>query len=483
MEIEASNDAKSHKKSISYRIPITPSEFNLEAYAIRYDGYTKLLRLLFIAENDANLKLEACQLLREQAKVFKNLNIFQRASLEIKNILGEEQIANFDDSIQSSLHLEREKKDMEFTKAKTSMVKDSIRCALNELGEFYYLTGIPHEALKHYSKSRDYCVTPAQNIEMCLNVAIITNDICDFRQMATYLAKAEAFAYNDRVTATKLQIASALHALHSAQYEIAARKFLDIDLDIGNQFNRMISNIDVALYGIVLGFYSLNRIELKKIFEEQKKFKRYIDLIPKARYLIQDFFSGEYKRFLEQMRGYLTLLRLDIHLGKHAAVFMDKMVEKIVVQYFSPYNIVDLSRMSSALGIPLDELEDLLFHLISDNILQARVDCVTQTLRRKKTENRKLAASEVLHLTTSYNREVKRSMLFLSLQKNNLSVRSVDPTEPTYLTLGARSGSINLPGHRDTSGLEEAPSRSDGEDQPDEDDVMQVVGDVGEESI
>ena len=183
------------------------------------------------------------------------------------------------------------------------------------------------------------------------------------------------------------------------------------------------------------------------------------------------------------MRGYLTLLRLDIHLGKHAAVFMDKMVEKIVVQYFSPYNIVDLSRMSSALGIPLDELEDLLFHLISDNILQARVDCVTQTLRRKKTENRKLAASEVLHLTTSYNREVKRSMLFLSLQKNNLSVRSVDPTEPTYLTLGARSGSINLPGHRDTSGLEEAPSRSDGEDQPDEDDVMQVVGDVGEESI
>ena len=65
---------------------------------------------------------------------------------------------------------ERVKLEVELKTYTNNMIKESIRMAHRDLGAFYRTTGQYDLALRHYTKSREFCTTGAHVLEMCLSV-------------------------------------------------------------------------------------------------------------------------------------------------------------------------------------------------------------------------------------------------------------------------------------------------------------------------
>lgn len=65
---------------------------------------------------------------------------------------------------------ERAKLEVELKTYTNNMIKESIRLAHRDLAAFNRATGSFENALRHYTKSREYCATPGHMLEMCMSV-------------------------------------------------------------------------------------------------------------------------------------------------------------------------------------------------------------------------------------------------------------------------------------------------------------------------
>jgi len=63
-----------------------------------------------------------------------------------------------------------EKLDTDLKNYKSNSIKESIRRGYDDLGEFYLDCGDLMNALKSFTRSRDYCTSAKHVITMCLNV-------------------------------------------------------------------------------------------------------------------------------------------------------------------------------------------------------------------------------------------------------------------------------------------------------------------------
>jgi COP9 signalosome complex subunit 1 len=65
---------------------------------------------------------------------------------------------------------------------------------------------------------------------------------------------------------------------------------------------------------------------------------------------------------------------LDIHLHEHVESLLQKIREKALVQYFSPFTSVDMQEMAKAFNTTAVGLEKELSKLIFEGLIQARID-------------------------------------------------------------------------------------------------------------
>ena len=108
------------------------------------------------------------------------------------------------------------------------------------MGAFHYERGDLNAALKCYVRTRDYCTTPQHIIDMCMNVIRVSLEMGNYAHVASYVAKAEQTPeLTDVVTIAKLRAASGLAHLANRKYALAAKKFMSISDDLGNNFNEV----------------------------------------------------------------------------------------------------------------------------------------------------------------------------------------------------------------------------------------------------
>ncbi len=86
---------------------------------------------------------------------------------------------------------EREKLELEMRNYQNNLIKESIRMAHRDLGDHFWDTGDYTEALKSYTKTRDYCSTTDHVIEMCLNVIEASSRLENWTNVQTFVSKAE----------------------------------------------------------------------------------------------------------------------------------------------------------------------------------------------------------------------------------------------------------------------------------------------------
>lgn len=73
-----------------------------------------------------------------------------------------------------------EKLDIDLKNYKSNSIKESIRRGHDDVGDHYLECGDLVNALKCYSRSRDYCTSAKHVVNMCLNVIKVSYCIISF---------------------------------------------------------------------------------------------------------------------------------------------------------------------------------------------------------------------------------------------------------------------------------------------------------------
>merc|ERR1719290_955658 len=137
--------------------------------------------------------------------------------------------------------LKLEKLDTDLKNYKANSIKESIRRGHDDLGDHYLDCGDLSNALKCYSRARDYCTSFRHIINMCLNVIKVSIYLNNWSHVLSYVSKAQATPeVADRsapskdqtaLNQTKLTCAQGLALLATRKYKAAAKSFLAASLD------------------------------------------------------------------------------------------------------------------------------------------------------------------------------------------------------------------------------------------------------------
>ena len=403
--------------------------FDLSTYIQPYQGQTKLLRLLYISEREPVLKPIIQSLVLQELQSGLNTDLYKKlcensflpsssaASAETVEWMrtAEGIVASKLDILTAELHA-----------AKASMIKENFRVACNGLGQLFYQKGHLDEALKYYMRAQEGCTLPKHFHEMALNVATISIDLNMFANASIYCGNAPS-ADGALEVQSKIAAIQGLVSLNAGVFKSAAISFLSVKAEYGSNLSSIISKEDIAVYAVVCSLVTFDRAELKRHFFDNRSFTNdFLSAVPAARELIINFYEGNYVVFTKVLKDLRRRMDLDLHLTRHVPMILEAISEKVHIQYFMPYAVVDIHRMAVGLDQDELELEKALVKLISDQKLSARIDSASRTMYRYSADARGTMVKNALELSRVHVNEVKRNILRLSVLKHNFYVSEPD---------------------------------------------------------
>eukprot|EP01018_Ginkgo_biloba_P004207 Gb_13469 [translate_table: standard] len=397
-------------------------QMDVEAYAGLYSGRTKIMRLFFIADHCGNegMQMEALRMAYDEIKKGENTQLFKEVVHKIGGKLGSAYSLDQDwiDAVDRRAEQRKEKLENELNGYKTNLIKESIRMGYNDFGDFFYAHGALGDAFKNYVRTRDYCTTSKHIIQMCLSVILVSIEMGQFMHVSSYVTKAEQTPdVQDPIVVAKLRCAAGLAHLESKKYKLAARKFVETNFELGNNYTEVIAAQDVATYGGLCALASFDRSELKNKVIDNINFRNFLELVPEVRELIHDFYASRYASCLEYLQNLKSNLLLDIHLHDHVETLYDQIRHKALIQYTNPFISVDLHTMANAFKTSVAGLEKELEALIMDNQIQARIDSHNKILYARHADQRNTTFQRVLQTGVEFDRDVRAMLLRANLMR------------------------------------------------------------------
>lgn len=110
-----------------------------------------------------------------------------------------------------------------------------------DLAEHYYKCGDYENALKCYTRIRDYCTSPKHLLDQCLDAINVGFQMKNYATVQAYITKAQNAPEGPDKAAlsSKLKASSALYSLITGKFTVAATEFLQIGPDLGSTYNEV----------------------------------------------------------------------------------------------------------------------------------------------------------------------------------------------------------------------------------------------------
>lgn len=421
---------------------------DLEVYANSYTGLARLYRLSFIMDHCPSLRIEALKMAIQYVMSTYNVALYQLFHQKLQEVLS---TINVPDVASSSTTqdipimdhswmetrakkaaLKLEKLDNDLKNYKANSIKESIRRGHDDLGDHYLDSGDLSNALKCYSRARDYCTSGKHIVNMCLNVIKVSVYLQNWSHVLSYVSKAESTPdFNEassqnkelhQFTVTKLKCAAGLAELATGKYKSAAKNFLLANLD-HCEFSEVISTNNVAMYGGLCALATFDRHELQKKVIFSSSFKLFLELEPQLRDIIFKFYESKYASCLQSLEQLKDNLLLDMYIAPHVNNLYTRIRNRALIQYFSPYLSADMHKMAIAFNRSVSALEDELMQLILDGQIQARIDSHNKILYAKDVDQRSTTFVKSLAMGKRYQRRTRMLILRASVLKYKIHVK------------------------------------------------------------
>lgn len=429
---------------------------DLEVYANSYTGLAKLYRLIFVADHCPSLRLEAIKMaINYVTATTYNVTLYQQLHKKLADLTatvgGGAQLLP-DIAAQSSATttnqdippydaiwveqktkkaaLKLEKLDNDLKNSKSNSIKESIRRGHDDLGDHYLSCGELPNALKCYSRARDYCTSGKHVVNMCLNVIKVSIYLENWSHVLSYVSKAECTPEfleaqgrdaNQEIL-TRLKCAAGLSDLSSKKYKSAAKHFLQANFD-HCEFPEMISCNNIAIYGGLCALATFDRPELQKNVISSASFKLFLELEPQVRDIVFKFYESKYAQCLKLLNEMRDNLLLDMYIAPHVNKLYTQIRNRALIQYFSPYLSADMRKMSEAFNCTVPALENELMHLILDGQIQARIDSHNKILYAKDADQRSSTFEKAINVGKEYQRRTRMLILRTAMLKKQIHVK------------------------------------------------------------
>jgi len=440
---------------------------DLEATANMYEGLAKLYRLQFIAEHCPCYRVEALKLAISAVQATYNTTLYQRLHRKLQEStgtpanaaaaalpdvavgaadqgLGEKSVPALDlnwvDTRNKKCQMKLEKLDNDLKNYKSNSIKESIRRGHDDLGDHFLDSGDLANALKCYSRSRDYCTSGRHVVSMCVNVIKVSVYLQNWSHVMSYVNKALAtpdLTENNMKNAehqallTRLKCAGGLADLMTRKYKAAAKQFLEASLDYCDCPDLMSPN-NVAVYGGLCALATFDRTELLKQVISSSQFKLFLELEPQLREVLQCFYDSRYGQCLKLLDQMKDNLLLDVYLAPHIHTLFNMIRNRGLVQYFSPYLSADLAKMSASFNTTIPGLENELMKLILDGSIQARIDSHNRVLLAQDVDQRSQTFTKAVEMSRLYSRRARTIVLRSAILRAGISVKCQARDQPEH---------------------------------------------------
>jgi len=460
---ENENDAGTDENEQEQNYIVENPSLDLEAISNAYSGLAKLYRLQFIAEHCPVYTVEALKLAISQCQNTYNTTLYQRLHRKLADSVagtangaggggnlpdvavgaadqgvGERTVPAMDlnwvENRNKKFQLKLEKLDNDLKNYKSNSIKESIRRGHDDLGDHFLDGGDLANALKCYSRARDYCTSGRHVMSMCINVIKVSVYLQNWSHVISYVNKALATpelsednkVKNNEVliVMTRLKCAGGLADLMTRKYSAAAKQFLAASLDHCDCPD-LISPNNVAIYGGLTALATFDRAELFKQVISSTQFKLFLELEPQLRDVIQCFYDSRYGQCLKLLQEMKDNLMLDMYLAPHINTLFSMIRNRGLVQYFSPYSSADLNKMANSFNTTVTDLENELMKLILDGSIQARIDSHNKVLLAQDVDQRSQIFSKAVEMCELYQRRAKMLLLRSAIMKANINVKCV----------------------------------------------------------
>ena len=402
---------------------------DVESITTGYGPHTAVPRLLFIAErsDDDALKLDALRAAHDVLKQGDNTRVYTSVVEKIAGRLGasHEMDKEWVHEVDKRAAKKQEVLDAELNGYKTNMIKESIRMGHNDLGDFYHARGDLNAAFKCYVRTRDYCTTPRHVVNMCLNVIRVSVESENFAQVQNYVAKATQVPdVEEPMVAAKLACAGGLAAIEARKYKLAAEKFTQLTVEVASGYDEVIGAVDIATYGGLCALASFDRSELKTHVLENPTFRTAMEVTPEVRECVEDFYNSRYSSLFDSLERLRPQLQLDLHLHDHVESLYDCIRRRSLIQYCTPFSVVDLRKMADAFRVDdVLAMEREVGALIADDKIAVRIDSQRKILHKTKVDERAATYEDALEAGRLFTKGVHAMLLRGSLIRNECTVK------------------------------------------------------------
>ncbi|KIY42962.1 PCI-domain-containing protein [Fistulina hepatica ATCC 64428] len=462
-----------HRRSSPIIVIDDAHPFDLEAYISNYTGQTaidRLLHLIHVAPSIApyafRMVIERIQKSRNPSLLQQAISIYEQTASSSSELLpSANDLVTLDtrwaDETLARNQADRTRLEVELKTYTNNMIKESIRMAHRDLADFYRSTGESALSIKHYTKSREFCVNSNHVLEMCLSVLELLIEQRNYAHVTTYVFKAEAALDAAAVTAnasaeksaassgvgnsaafaatmkkslnserervqSKLNLATGIAHLGQGYFEKAALAFLRIGSikDLGDWVGKLVAPGDIAVYGVLCALSSYSRSALKAQILENAAFGVYMEQEPYVRELLEAYMGSTFKTVLELLDRHAARHYADMHLYPHVDALQNAIRSWAVKLYFQPFQSIRLDRMSAAFGWTVGETERHVVTLIQSGEIQARVDSRNKVLLAKKTDPRTELFERAIRAGDAIE-EANRKLLFrMRVQQADLTIKA-----------------------------------------------------------
>jgi len=466
MPEENDNEAGLDEGAEEQAYVVNNPSLDLEATSNSYEGLAKLYRLQFIAGHCPCYRVEALKLGISYVQNTYNTTLYQRLHRKLQECIGGPANAaaslpdvavgaadqglgertlpaldlNWVDTRNKKAQMKLEKLDNDLKNYKSNSIKESIRRGHDDLGDHFLDSGDLANALKCYSRSRDYCTSGRHVVSMCVNVIKVSVYLQNWSHVMSYVNKAlatpdltEGSMKNTEHLSliTRLKCAGGLADLMTRKYKAAAKQFLEASLDHCECPDLMSPN-NVAMYGGLTALATFDRTELLKQVISSSQFKLFLELEPQLREVIQCFYDSRYGQCLKLLEEMKDNLLLDLYLAPHIPILFSMIRNRGLVQYFSPYISADLAKMALSFNTTIPGLENELMKLILDGSVQARIDSHNGVLLAQDVDQRSQTFARAVEMSKLYSRRARTLVLRSAILKANMSVKCQAREQPEH---------------------------------------------------
>ena len=470
MPEENENDAGGEEQEEQNYIVENPS-LDLESHSNAYTGLAKLHRLQFIAEHCPVYTIEALKLAISHCQNTYNTALYQKLHRKLTDVvagtangqggplgggaanipdvadgvgLGDRTVPalelNWIDARNKKFQTKLEKLDNDLKNYKSNSIKESIRRGQDDLGDHFLDGGDLANALKCYSRARDYCTSGRHVVSMCVNVIKVSVYLQNWSHVISYVNKAlgtpdlsepsSSSKMTDHLSlVTRLRCAGGLADMMTRKYSAAAKQFLAASLDHCDCPDLMSPN-NVAIYGGLTALATFDRVELHKQVITSVQFKLFLELEPQLREVLQCFYDSRYGQCLKLLEEMKDNLLLDMYLAPHINTLFSMIRNRGLIQYFSPYSSADLNKMAQSFNTSLPDLENELMKLILEGSIQARIDSHNKVLLAQDVDQRSQVFSKAVEMCDMYQRRAKMLLLRSAIMKAGISVKCSARDQP-----------------------------------------------------